>query len=531
MSGCPTPPWVTVPFNPRPEGTPKPVSLPPRLLPSAAGVFSRFNCCNFATKKEPDPMKARKTVPVMALATMFSAIGAIAAAQTTGVTELLAEPATTATIDLLTLPPVSESDFEGAPLKSPSLADDFPTTLPAVPDIKRPVIYWGEVGGDGGYSIDSVMNLAWKANPNWSTFAANHAAAHAALVEACAFPNPELDMEFGSEDSDETGESRSIWSLGFSQPIELPGKRAARQAEALAGFPVVAGEQFEYANALRADVREAYWTTQYHAALEQMYSTQVSLTQSQYDLVLQRVELGDAGKIELTNARVELLKAQREHEVARRRKLGAMAALDALTGGHLGRTFRLRLNFPHDYGRPSLDTAIRAALSAHPQLARLAAELEQKYASIQRQNREWWPDLSIGARKSKEFDGDSAAVTAAIEIPLWNRNEGGIAKAEAEAQKVYSQIAIAYNDLRRDVEVAYQNLMIARAQIESYDEGLREAAEEAVNLTWEQFNLGGGGYIDILIARRQLIETQQGYIQALYDAATAKARFDRAVGR
>jgi cobalt-zinc-cadmium efflux system outer membrane protein len=287
----------------------------------------------------------------------------------------------------------------------------------------------------------------------------------------------------------------------------------------------------EHAHLLKADVREAYWTVQYHAALEQMHATQVSLTQKQYDLALRRQELGDAGKIEVANAKVELLKSTREREAARTRKLGAMAALNALTGGALGKDFSLRQNFSNSYKRPTLMQAVQTALSMHPRLATLAAQLEQKYAGIERQNREWWPDVRIGTVKSREIDGDSAALTAGIEIPLWNRNEGGIARAEAEAQKIYAQISVAYNELRRDVEVSYQNLMTAADQISSYENGLKDAAEEAVYLAWEQFNLGGGGYLDILMARRQLVELQQGYIQALYDAATAQTKFDQAVGQ
>ena len=73
--------------------------------------------------------------------------------------------------------------------------------------------------------------------------------------------------------------------------------------------------------------------------------------------------------------------------------------------------------------------------------------------------------------------------------------------------------------------------MASRDEIDSYENGLRDAAEEAVHLAWEQLNLGGGGYVEILLARQQLLEIQRGYIKALYDGATAKARFDRAVGQ
>ncbi len=475
-------------------------------------------------------MSALKILPALLISGLFPVAGI--AQETTGSASAATYLSSSTLLTLSPLPSEAEiiSLETGAPLKAPSFAADLDTTITA-PNIERPKIYWGSVGEKDGYSLNSIMQIAWKANPNWNTYAANHAAAHAELVAACAMLNPEVEAEFGYESPDEGGGGRSIWSLGFSQPIELPGKRQARQTEALAGFPVVQGEVAEYANLLKTDVREAYWTIQYHAALEQMHATQVSLTQKQYDLAQLRQELGDAGKIEVVNARVELLKSTREREAALNRKVGAKAALNALAGGTLGRNFKLAQNFSHSYTRPALTASIQQALLAHPRLATLAAQLEKKYAGIRRQNREWWPDVRVGAKKSREFDSDSMAVTAAIEIPLFNRNEGGIAKAEAEAQKVYAQIAIAYNELRRDVEVAYQNLMLAQEQIDSYDNGLKDASEEGVNLAWELFNLGGGGYVDILLARRQLLEVQQGYIQALYDAATARARFDQAVGK
>lgn len=422
--------------------------------------------------------------------------------------------------------------------KLPALAlDDSPlvttsslTTASGILIADAP-IYWGNVSSRGGYTLQQVINIAWRQNPTWAKFSASHMAAHAALLEACALPNPEIEGDIGRESSRAGDGSRTAWSLAFSQPIEMPGKRRARQAEALAGFPVVQQEAAEFGNTLRANVCEAYWIVQYHTALEQMHQGQVTITTQQYELAQKRLELGDAGRIELLNARVEKLKAQREYNIARRRHLGSMAALNALCGGALGSNFNLATSFPVRYAQPNLDQAVQKALSQHPRLAVLAAQLEEKHAGIERQRREWWPDVRIGARHSQELDTRSNALTAGIEIPLFNRNEGGIARAQAEAQRVYAEVTIAYNELRRDVEQAYQSLLSAREEMASYDNGLRSAAEEAVRLSWEQLSLGGGDHLEILMARRQLLEIQQGYIQSLYDAAMAKTQFDRAVGQ
>lgn len=40
----------------------------------------------------------------------------------------------------------------------------------------------------------------------------------------------------------------------------------------------------------------------------------------------------------------------------------------------------------------------------------------------------------------------------------------------------------------QSAQLAYQNLMLAQEQIDSFDYGLKEASEEGVYLAWQQFN-------------------------------------------
>lgn len=444
--------------------------------------------------------------------------------------------------------PIDGSAYIGGIESSSSLSlDALPTSSPgseaftsitdaqSASEALRTSIYWGEVGDKGGLSVNDVLQIALKHNPNWGTYAANHAAAHAELLKACAFPNPSLDVEYGrakGREKDDEGNrpTRDIYNLAFSQPIELPGKRLARQVEARAGFAVAQAEGFEFSASLRADVMEAYYNVQFQTAQERLWQTLLGLADELYRIATRRVELGEAGKIEQINARVEVLRATRERNTAQRRKLGAMAALNALTGSQLGKRFRLSEGLPSVLPSRSEQQAIKTSLACHPRLARLAAELEQRYASLDRQRTDWWPDVSVGVRKAQEFDANSVAVTASVEIPLWNRNQGGVAAAEAQAQKTYNDIAIAFEEVRRDVEVAYQNYELSRDQIRAYEDGLRAAAEQAVGIAWFQYREGAAGYLDVLTARRLLQETEQEYIQARYDAALSKARLERATG-
>ena len=402
-------------------------------------------------------------------------------------------------------------------------------------DTLRESLYWGDVGEPGGLGINEVIGIARKHNPNWRTFAANHAAAHAELLKAVAYPNPEFEVEAGrakAREKDDEGlrPSRGTLALGFSQPIEMPGKRLARRVEAEAGIAVANAEVVEFDSALRADVIEAYYTVQYHAALERLWQSLLEVGNELLGVADSRVKLGEAISLEQVNARVEVLKATRERDASRRRTLGARAALNALTGGALGTKFKLSKGLPSDLPSRSIGKSVDTALGRHPRLLTLKADLERKYASIDRERTAWWPDVKVGVTNAREFDAIGTAVTAGVTIPLWDRNRGGVAAAEAAAQKTYGDIIIACNEIRRDVEVAYQNYEVSRAQMRSYDDGLRAAAEEALEMAATLYREGAAGYLDVLTARRLLQETEQGYIQSRFDAAIALAQMDRAVG-
>lgn len=393
-----------------------------------------------------------------------------------------------------------------------------------------------DIGDPDGHSLAEVTRLASKCNPNFETFSANHAAAHAELLKALAYPNPELEVEGGSArplERDENGDHprRGIYSLSLAQPIEMPGKRAARAAEARAGFAVVDAEKLEFTSTLRADVAEAYHTVQFYAALEKLWQVQSQAAEELVRLAERRVELGEASRLELVNAGIESMKAKRQLNAQKRKRLGACAALNALAGGALGKTFRLSDPLPEHLPKRTLESSRESSFKSHPKLCKLKAELEQKYASIDRARTDWWPDVKIGVNTNREYDLQSNAVTAGVEIPLWNRNRGGLEAAAAAARKTYNDIVIALNELNRDVGIAYQQYELAREQLLGYEDGLVDASREAFDLAWTQYQVGAASYLDLLAARRIVQETMEDLVEARYEAATARARLDLAAGQ
>jgi cobalt-zinc-cadmium efflux system outer membrane protein len=134
---------------------------------------------------------------------------------------------------------------------------------------------------------------------------------------------------------------------------------------------------------------------------------------------------------------------------------------------------------------------------------------------------------------SKEV-GDSGTKTGPglmAEIPIFNRSQGRIARAEAEIE----QLALRYAALRVQVEsetaAAAKRLEQAVAGLDRLRQGLLPAAEQAVLLAEKAHENGDISYLELQTARRPLLDLQLREGVAVAATRRAKAELDRAVGR
>lgn len=440
----------------------------------------------------------------------------------TGIQVSLFADITSETLSILTTPDmletsVSESlDFAKTP-KAPSFKIQFDTIVKS---------------NSSGYTLKQVTDIALRNNAQFSVYEANRLMAQAELIKALEYPNPQVEVSMGKAKSIEGDGSRSVHSIALSQPIELPGKRKARQLEAEYGIRYVEYEANEYRALLQSDVEETYYTILYYTALERHSEAVQALSKNIFTIAEKKVDLGDSGKFELLNSKMELLQAEYDLKKVKSQKRAAELALNKLTGSALSDNFKLSGSIIDKKYSSSITMKqfVENSLRNHPKLLKLAAELESKNSSIQRQRKEWWPDLNLGVQTAKDFDTKSNAVTLGVEVPLWNRNNSGITRAIGDAHKTYAEIVVACNELRNDVLSAWNNLELAKERVLFYKDETLKTAEELVNISYLQYNLGAVSQFEILTARTTFKNVQKNYLEALYDLQIAHARLIKAGG-
>ena len=381
-------------------------------------------------------------------------------------------------------------------------------------------------GTSNRLTLREVLNIAFENNPTLAEFTANRELALSAVLTANAWHNPKFDSDLRYV----TGNGDDIeYELGLNQVFELPGKRRARQEAAEAVQLAVEQEETSFMVLLHAEVKKAYRSVIFRDAKINLEMQNLDLAKEIVAVVKKRVDAGEARPIELTRARVEELKARKQIQAARRLRNIARKVLNALCGGTLPPNFILLDPSPAQFKPASTEQVHTLAQSRHPKLKHLIALKRQKELELKREQVAWYPDFSPGVGFENEEDEDSYTISLGLELPLWNKNSGGIAKAKAELKRIGAQISRAKQDIVRDVDVVLETYEGALEQIHAFEE-LRSVAREALKTETFLYEQGEVDLLTLLDARRTTQETESEYLGALHDLHLSRIELEQTIG-
>lgn len=380
-------------------------------------------------------------------------------------------------------------------------------------------------------SLAETLALAMERNPTFAEFEANRDAARAQVVQSLLYPNPEAEVSVGMARSlgESSGELAPEFGVSFLQPVESPSKRRARRAAAEAALPVVENEARVFQLTVRKDATQAYWNVVYQEEARRLAEADARLASETEEIVARRVEGGEASKTDRIKARLEALRARRGVRVAERRIGIARIALDALCGGALGSDFMASDSLESEGAQVELEALLRQA-EAHPLLSRLDAMMDRQRAAIERERTHWYPDLRPALHAGHETDKDTIAVSLGMELPLFNRNQGGIAEARAELARLEAERRKTELEIRRDVLKAWEAQQGALEQRASFSPEMRRDAADALRLATLLYENGETDLLPLIEARRTAQGVETEYLQALYDATLARSELERAGG-
>jgi len=144
------------------------------------------------------------------------------------------------------------------------------------------------------------------------------------------------------------------------------------------------------------------------------------------------------------------------------------------------------------------------------------------------------PDFELGVNRHKVVgEGSWWDVTLSFPIPLffWQPAKGEIAEAQANIRALSREAEHLLNTISLEVEEAFMNATGARNQIKLFEEEILAQAEEVYNMFLFSYQEGEISAIELIEARRTLIEARTSYADALFNYRAALAALEKSVGQ
>jgi outer membrane protein, heavy metal efflux system len=378
-------------------------------------------------------------------------------------------------------------------------------------------------------SLDALLASARAHNPTVRAAEASIAQSAGQAKQAGLLPNPVIgyqgdQIRGGSYGGGEQG--------GFvEQAIPLGGKlglhrdvyRQQQRADTLA----LSAQQ----QSVEADIESGFYAA---LALQQEVDMRKQLSAIAADAAETARQLANVGQadapdvlqaeVEQEQATLDTLTAQR-HYIAAFHQLTAIAGEPDLPLAHLAGDLNSAPAQP-----PSLGTI----LAQSPAVQRADQAVHVAEAQLRSARREVIPDVTLRAGEQWNNElvrqnpniptGAQSFASASIDLPLWNRNQGNVAAAQAAVERAKAEAERLRLALRHSAAPLIEQYNIAAVQSARYKSDLLPRAQRAYELYRDRYRQMAAAYPQVLVSQRTLFELQLASIRSLGELWQSAAR-------
>jgi outer membrane protein TolC len=351
------------------------------------------------------------------------------------------------------------------------------------------------------WNLQTLSLAALYFNPALDLARARLARADAAMVTAGARPNPTLGISPGIP-------SPYLLTLDFSFPIETAGKR---------GYRVQSARNLD--QAARFDLADSAWTVLSGVRLAllnyllasrnlELVRSEEQVRRDQLKILEQIQSAGEIPRLDVDLARIEHSKTEVALRAAEGQTAEAETSLVAAIGIPVAGIRGAQFAWPELDAPPNLETFSPAEIQRDAVLNRMdvrrsLAQYAAAEADLQLEIAKQYPDINIGPGYTFEETHSFFTVGLSSVIPLFNRNLGPIAEAEArrkEAAAAFLQTQAqviakcehafaTYTAALRELAEAQSLYQFQETQLQTVQQAIRAGADNRLSLDGVQIQL------------------------------------------
>jgi outer membrane protein, heavy metal efflux system len=317
----------------------------------------------------------------------------------------------------------------------------------------------------------------------------------------------------------------------YTDTIELGGKRTHRERVANAA---VSAAEARFANAMRQgidEVKHLYFQAVLARQDIEVASENRQTFQQLVQLNLARFQEGAIPEADLIKVRLERVKfdsAVRQAELSLRQAMIRLAENledDAIIKRDVSVESGIR------FIDPQLEALVDVALRERPDVQAAQHELVAATERLALENARAKPDISPFIGYKRLANDNTVMFGVSVPLKIRDRNQAGIARAEAEKKAAATLLEVAKSHTVAEVQAAYEAFQSARAQVQTFRDELLNQADESRSIALAAYQEGATQLLVVLEAERTRAEVRQQYFRSLFAYQVSISELELAVGK
>lgn len=374
-------------------------------------------------------------------------------------------------------------------------------------------------GPPTAWDLRLLTLAAFYFNPDLETARVQAAVAQAAIVTAKMRPNPTLSVSPGIP-------SPYLFDLGFAIPVVTAGKRQYQIETAKSLSEAARLNLAQVAWTVRSGVRAALLNVLVAERSEKLWQTEERLQAERAARLAKRLEVGEIARPAVDSARIDLLNSQLAARAAEGRAAQTRVALAAAIGIPVTGLRDARFAWPGfdqlpPVHSPSAQQIQRDAVLNRLDVRQALAQYSAAETALQFQIARQHPNFQIGPGYQFEEGHSFFMPTLSVTLPLFNRNQGPIAEAEARRKQAADNLLATQARVIAESERALAQYQAAYSQLQDAQQALENLRQVQEPMSRQQVALGEADRLSLNTVLLQGSAAAQAWLNSIFQAQAA----------
>ena len=336
--------------------------------------------------------------------------------------------------------------------------------------------------------------------------------------------NPDFDAGIGNRQG--SGTRSTDIDIGIGQSFEPGSRRASRRDMAAAGIEHSTAKVDEVTRTVLLESATLFLRGLQLSERLRLLDRSLELANNVLQIADRRFQAGDVAVLDVNIARSAAARIRAERQ-------GVVAERAIVVGGlrellQLEDEIELRGDLPP---AAQVDRAtITDAASRRPELRALEAAIREAEAEQQFGRSFTRADYGVAARYQREEGDNNILGGLTLTLPMFSKGQEPIAAGLARASRLRAELNAARIRIGIEVQAALQAYDSRAEAVRILERDALPGLDESVTLATRSFEVGQIGLAELLLIRREIVDTRTQYVDALLEAALARIELDARAG-